>query len=161
MLVEELFLMNEFDDIIDDLNRIIREILRSMMDGEGLPAIYGFSVVREPGEEPKIVRIDKDPEELLSGFFGMLRMQEPPIEPVVELFEDEDKVYVNAEVPDIKEDSIILNFEGDVLRIHGFGKASKGIYTITTKLPCKVDKSDIDISVKHGILEVVLRKQSE
>jgi len=144
-----------FEDIVDDLNRLIRMLIESM-PAEGLDetVVYGFSIIKRGDEEPIIRKMlpedefdEIDDEDLGSGM----------IEPHIETIEGDDEVYITAEVPNIREEDIEVDVGERVVRITAVSNG--GSCSLMSELPCAVDASLAKISYRNGVLEVVLPKQ--
>ena len=80
-------------------------------------------------------------------------------EPIVDIFEEEDKVTVMAELPGITEKDIEWEVEGDTLTIKTSTSDRK--YYKEIVLPTPVEKEGAESKYRNGILEVKLRKRSK
>lgn len=92
--------------------------------------------------------------------------------PLVNLYEDEDHIYVEALAPGVKPDGIDLSLQGTTLTISGEKPAtcdlpteqyhrcerSAGKFVRTVDLPSAVSDQDISATYKHGLLLVTLPK---
>ncbi|HUK92591.1 MAG TPA: hypothetical protein VLU98_00995 [Methanomicrobiales archaeon] len=78
-----------------------------------------------------------------------------PVEPPVEVHEDDGEVRVLGELPGISGDQVRLNLEDGILRI----SASDGVrnYLGQASLP-PVDPESLEVSCKNGVLEVRIRR---
>jgi HSP20 family protein len=95
--------------------------------------------------------------------------------PAVDIYEDEDNVFVKAELPGLNKEDISLTIEGDTLVLSGRKSQTKeekkenyyrkeireGAFSRTIDIPCPVDKEKVSATYKDGILEVVLPKTPE
>lgn len=95
--------------------------------------------------------------------------------PALEVFEQEDKFVVKAEVPGVREEDINVSVVGDALTIRGEKKAgtevkeedyyfcehSYGSFFRSVALPSNVDAKKIDATLEDGVLEVTLPKAPE
>ena len=102
-------------------------------------------------------------------------MEERGWAPAIEVFDQEDKFVVRAEVPGMKEDDIDVSVVGDTLTIRGEKKAetevkeenyyccecSYGSFSRSIALPSHVDANKIDADYENGVLEVSLPKKPE
>jgi len=77
-------------------------------------------------------------------------------EPIVDIFEEEDKVTVMAELPGVTEKDIDWDVEGDTLTIKA--ETSDRKYYKEIVLPRPVEKKGAESTYRNGILEVKLRK---
>lgn len=115
--------------------------------------VYGFSVKVGLGGTPAV-----EP-------FGNIRQTpEGPVvedvrEPLVDVFDEGDRVLVVAELPGVQDEAIQLQIEGDVFSLAAGGKDRK--YAKEVLLPCTVEPTPTRRSYQNGILEIELRKASE
>jgi len=92
----------------------------------------------------------------------------------VDIHEDENNIYVEAEVPGFKKDEINVTLENGVLTIEGErkeepeGKGSRHLnerrYTRVARsftLPNTVNESDVDARLEDGVLHLTLTKRDE
>lgn len=98
-----------------------------------------------------------------------------PKVPAVDVYEDEENVYVKAELPGLKKEDISLTIEGDTLILSGKKSVTKeekkenyyrkeireGAFSRTVDIPYPVDKEKATATYQDGILEVVLPKTPE
>ena len=80
-------------------------------------------------------------------------------EPFVDIFEDEDKVIVMAELPGVPEEDIEWEVVGDILTIKTSTPEKE--YTKEIVLPKPVEKNQVESNYRHGILEIKLKKTTE
>ncbi len=95
--------------------------------------------------------------------------------PAVDVYEDENKVFVTAELPGMAEKDIDLTILGDTLTIKGEKKKEQekkeenyyrresvyGSFQRSVPLPCPVDAEKVKASLKNGILEISMPKKEE
>ena len=91
--------------------------------------------------------------------------------PVVDIYETPEMFVVKADLPEVQEKDIVINIQGDYLKISGerrlqregrhyyqvercYGSFSRGFV-----LSADVDNDEIKATLKDGILKVTLRKQ--
>jgi len=94
----------------------------------------------------------------------------------LDIFETDDSVVVEAQVPGIKEENIDINIEGNVLTINACQEETeeqknkkKTIYKSTrqtsfnysTNLPRIVDSSKTEAEVQDGVLKITIPKSEE
>ena len=120
--------------------------------GEKGKGIFGFSVKTLTGSEGPSVSVRP---------FGNIHKTEKGVaieearEAVVDLFEEDDKIRVIAELPGVSEDAIKHEIKGDVLRIWTEGERQ---YDTEVLLPAEVASEDTESTYKNGILELRLKK---
>ncbi|UJR81812.1 Hsp20/alpha crystallin family protein [Sandaracinus amylolyticus] len=90
--------------------------------------------------------------------------------PAVDVFEDADAIFVQAELPGLKLEDISVGVENDVLTFSGERKSERdeghyvrerwvGAFSRSFKLPRTVDVEKIEATLKDGILTVRLPKR--
>ena len=77
-------------------------------------------------------------------------------EPIVDVFDEKDHILVVAELPGVLEESIKLDFKGDILILEAGDEKRK--YSKEILLPAKVDFEQKETNFKNGILEIKLKK---
>lgn len=116
---------------------------------KGLKGVYGFSVkVGLGGEEVKVepfgnIRTDEKS--------GQTVVQEI-IEPVVDVFEEEDHTLVVAEMPGISAEDVQIEIKDDLLTIYAERGSKK--YNKEVLLPKMYQKEKMHVSCNNGILEI-------
>lgn len=80
-------------------------------------------------------------------------------EPIVDIFEDEDKVTVMSELPGVTENDIDWDVEEDTLTIRA--STSERKYYKEIVLPTPVEKKGAESTYRNGILQIKLRKTPE
>jgi HSP20 family protein len=95
--------------------------------------------------------------------------------PAVDIYEDENEIVLDVEVPGLKKEDIKINIENDVLTITGerkFERENKednfhrierayGSFYRSFTLPNKVDSGRIEAKYNDGVLKVSLPKREE
>ena len=93
----------------------------------------------------------------------------------VDIWDDADHIYLEAELPGIKKDEIDISVENGVLTIQGEKKHEEikkdhthhvqeryyGSFSRSFSLPSTVDPDKVDATLKDGLLKVVLNKREE
>jgi len=152
-----------FDEIFEEIKRIEESIL-SLMDeelekalrmaekeGVRSPLIYGVRVTIGPDGVPKIEEF---------GNVKMTRMGKPivreEIEPLVDVIEDDDEIWVIAELPGADKDKIKVRATPRkiVIRAEGEKKYYKEI-----ELPAEIDPDTAKASYRNGVLEIRVKKK--
>ena len=119
--------------------------------GDKAKGVYGFSVKMGLGGKPVIEQ------------FGNIKATEKGAvvtevrEPIVDVFDEEEKLVVIAELPGVEERDIHLEVMGDILNLSAEAKDRK--YSKEVLLPSPVDAGSIESSYKNGVLEIRLRKR--
>jgi HSP20 family protein len=93
--------------------------------------------------------------------------------PAVDVYQDNDRFTVYAELPGLKKEEIEISFHGDTLTIGGErkreGKTEDGFrserffgkFQRSLTLPVPVNRDEVNATYKDGILKVVLPKAEE
>jgi len=121
--------------------------------GEKGKGIFGFSVRTLAGDEGPSVSVRP---------FGNIHKTEKGVaveearEAVVDLFEEDDRIRVIAELPGVSEDAIKHEIKGDILRIWTEGERQ---YDTEVLLPIAVEPDNVESTYKNGILELQLKKK--
>ena len=120
---------------------------------KGIKGVYGFSVKLGglTGESPQVEtfgNIKKDKK-------GAPVVEEIR-EPLVDLFDEADKIIIVAEIPGVEEEKIKIDVEGDILELRTENSDKK--YHKEILLPSKVKKESIRSTYKNGVLEITLTK---
>ena len=119
--------------------------------GEKVKGVYGFSVKMGLAGKPIIEQ------------FGNIKATEKGAvvaevrEPIVDVFDEGERLVVIAELPGVEENNIHLEVKDDILDITAEGKDRK--YSKEVLLPSPVDAKSMETSYKNGILEIRLRKR--
>ena len=112
---------------------------------------------------------------LLGGFFGQPVNGAPAGEcrcqPTVNVWEQEDSVIVEAEIPGVKNDQVDISVIGDELslKVQRPDVAQEGVtyhrrerpvgsFTRVLRLPAEVDAERVQAELAHGVLTVSLAK---
>jgi HSP20 family molecular chaperone IbpA len=136
------------EDTPSDAFRRIQELLEqmireSMENGNGTARPMGFTIViRGSGPFPV-------------GLAGQGPENGGALDPLVEVHEGDEEVLVLGELPGISEDQVMLDLEGDVLRISATDGARN--FVGRASLP-PVDPDSLSASCRNGVLEVRLRR---
>jgi len=119
--------------------------------GDKAKGVYGFSVKMGLGGKPVIEQ------------FGNIKATEKGAvvaevrEPIVDVFDEGEKLIVIAELPGVEEKDIHLEVKDDILDLSAEAKDRK--YSKEVLLPSLVDAGSMEYSYKNGILEIKLRKK--
>jgi HSP20 family protein len=121
-------------------------------------------------------RMRRDIESLMRGIeAGATGAPGAAVFPAINLTEDKDNVFVNAEVPGITASDLDIFVEGEALIIKGTrktepegGKVSyhrreieRGNFSRAVSLPTKVDATKVDAKTVDGILYITLPKAED
>ena len=122
--------------------------------GEKGKGIFGFSIRNLTGDTPG-VKVQPFGN-IHKGKEGMV--VEEAREPVVDTFEEGDRIHVIAELPGVSQDDIKYEIDGDVLTLSSKGDRP---YSAEVLLPGAVKPNGIEASYNNGILELILKKAKE
>lgn len=122
-----------------------------MQDPRGMkPFMFGFSMSVDQDGKPMIQRFgDVNPEEHEGEAL-------PPIEPLVDVFEEEDEIIIVADLPGVEKDEIRVRVKGTRVTIEVSNPERP--YRKEIQLPVKVQKDKATSSLRNGVLEIRLKK---
>ncbi|MBI2252906.1 MAG: Hsp20/alpha crystallin family protein [Armatimonadetes bacterium] len=117
--------------------------------GEKAKGVYGFTI-RTLGGAPHV-----------SSFGNIKRTPKGPIveeirEPLVDLFDEKERVLIIAELPGIEEVDLKVDLKGDILNISASNKDRK--YAKEILIPQVFKEEQLKYTYKNGILEIILKK---
>jgi len=123
------------------------------LGSKGAKAVYGFTLNFGglAGQSPQVEtfgNIKKD--EKGAAVVDEVR------EPLVDLFDEADKIVVIAEIPGVEEEKIKIELRDDVLELKAEDSDKK--YHKEILLPSKVKKKSLRSTYKNGVLEITLTK---
>lgn len=138
-------------------------------------AIIRFPVFHDmPVAFREIDRMKRDMDRLFGSFMRggpLSAMTGSGVFPALNLSEDDDKVFVNAELPGIKPEDLDISVIGDTLTLRGERKADEGSegsyhrrerkmgrFHKAVTLPYAVNPEDVEASFKDGVLSIVMKK---
>jgi HSP20 family protein len=127
---------------------------------------------------PQTVRVLRDEvDRLFDSFVGgspgdvVRRFVQPAVFPPVNLWEEEDSVYVEAELPGVKSEDLDISVTGDELLLKGRRgspqagnlayhrrERGEGEFARVVKLPVDVNAEGVEASLEGGVLLVKLPK---
>lgn len=141
-------------ELFDNLEEMIEALLEDM--GESVPFVYGFSIIRRPGEDPELREFGNAPD------YSQKEENLFPSEtkdPLIDIFENEELVHILAEFPEIKKEDLLLHATAQNLEIRVVGPSE---YSEDVELPVCVDPKSAKASYKTECLkllsDVVLKK---
>ncbi|AKB45695.1 MULTISPECIES: Hsp20/alpha crystallin family protein [Methanosarcina] len=140
-------------ELFDNLEEMIEALLEDM--GESVPFVYGFSIIRRPGEDPELREfgnVSESSEDEENLFPSEIR------DPLVDIFESEELVHVLAEIPEIEKEDLLLHATAQNLEIRILGASE---YSQDIELPARVDPKSAQASYKNGVLEVTFKRCTE
>jgi HSP20 family protein len=136
-------------NLMKDLENIdsseLDEILRN-------PFVYGFQVGVDPDGKPSFQQFGN----LKSKSYGDLETSDVR-EPLIDVFKEEDKVRVIAEVPGVSKGDIKLTGSKRTLTIKAHSNSRK--YEKSVSLPVSVKIKTAKAKYKNGVLEVVIDRE--
>ena len=155
-VIDELFreLEEEFSRFIEeDIEEIIRRARESgRVKG---PYFYGVRITIGPDGVPRVEEF---------GNIKMTRSGRPiireEIEPMVDVIEHEDEVWVVADMPGVEKDKIKVRVSPDGKKLVIRAEDGKKYYK-EVELPAEVDPKSAKATYKNGVLEVKLKKKGK
>ena len=154
-LIDELFREME-----EEMNEFIRrwesyELESTPKDVKKKSYYYGFRITIGPDGVPRIETFgNRRPVVVEEG--RSRRIVSDEIEPLVDVYEENDTITVVAEMPGVEKDKIKIRAEGKRLIIEGSNGKK---YYREVDLPAEVDTKTAKATYKNGILEIRLKKK--
>ncbi len=151
-------------DIFDDIIREMEETMRSfeeefeklLKEGDKEvrgPYYYGIRITIGPDGVPRVEEFGN----IRRTKFGKPVLSEE-IEPLVDVIDADDEIWVIAELPGISKDKIKVKATEDYVEI----RAENGKkYYKKIELPAKVDPKSARAKYKNGVLDIKLKKKEE
>ncbi len=138
-----------------DINKINEEMLNSIANKETKPYVYGFVYKVGPDGKPEFKEfgnenfINKDTPELTENENGYR-------EPLTDINEDNNNIYITYELPGIEEDKIKLTANKNIIELKVDTETRK--YYKKIELNSDIDENNIISKFKNGIFDVTLKK---
>jgi len=141
-------------NLIDLASKLSEEGYERRGEIGGLPnrakGVYGFSIRTLAGKP------------VIESFGNIRETARGPVveevrEPMVDVFDEEDRILVIAELPGVSESDIKIEVAGDILNLAASDKDRK--YAREILLPGKVKPDSVKTAYKNGILEIILEKE--
>lgn len=142
-------MIREFERELMDLEEELEEMLRRGARVRG-PYYYGVRITIGPDGVPRIEEFGN----IRRGRGGKPEIREE-IEPLVDVIEHDDEIWVVAEIPGVDKDKIKVRATEDKVIIKAEGEKK---YYKEVELPAKVDPRSAKASYRNGVLEVKLKK---
>jgi HSP20 family protein len=141
-------------NLIDLASKLSEEGYERKGEIRGLPkgakGVYGFSIRTLAGKP------------VIESFGNIRETAKGPVveevrEPMVDVFDEKDRILVIAELPGVSENEIKIEVAGDILNLTASDRDRK--YAKEILLPSKVKSDSMKTSYKNGILEITLEKE--
>lgn len=153
-----------FDELFRELNEELNEFLEEAWrlrpfveespDVSKKPIVYGFRIEIGPDGVPRVYEfgnVKRTPR-------GRVTVVEER-EPLVDIYEEEDKIRVVAELPGVDEDKIKVHALDDKRVVIEASNHNRK-YRKELELPVEVDVDSADAVYKNGVLEITFKKKS-
>ena len=142
-------ILREFEREIMDLEEELASIMQRSPEIRG-PYYYGIRITIGPDGVPRVEEFGN----IRRGRGGKPEIREE-IEPLVDVIEHDDEIWVVAELPGVEKDKIKVRATEDRLVIKAEGERK---YYKVVELPARVDPKSARASYRNGVLEVKLKK---
>ncbi|MCS7367238.1 MAG: Hsp20/alpha crystallin family protein [archaeon YNP-WB-062] len=155
-LFDDLF--REFEEELEELEKAFRYGLGPGERAElGKPIIYGFRIEVGPDGVPKVYEFGN----VKRGGRGRPRIVvSEELEPLADIYEDEDKVRVILEMPGVDENKVKVEaLDERHIVVEGSNHDRK--YRKEIEIPTDVDVDAAQAIYKNGVLEIRLPKKKE
>jgi HSP20 family protein len=141
-------------NLIDLASKLSEEGYERTGEIRGLPkgakGVYGFSIRTLAGKP------------VIESFGNIRETAKGPVveevrEPLVDVFDEKDRILVIAELPGVSESEIKIEVAGDILNLTASDRDRQ--YAKEILLPSKVIPDSVKTAYKNGILEIALEKE--
>ena len=147
-----------FDELIrefeEEMEELFEEELGRLIKSHGAfkgPYYYGVRITIGPDGTPRIEEFGN----IKRGRSGRPIISEE-IEPLVDVIEHDDEIWVVAELPGVKKDDIKVKVSGKKLVIKAEGERK---YYKEVTLPAEVKPETAKASYRNGVLEIKLKRK--
>jgi HSP20 family protein len=141
--------------LIDLASKMNEEGVNKTGEIKGLPkdmkGVYGFKISTLQSGKPFIETFGNVKETAKGPVVEEVR------EPIVDVFDEKDRILVIVELPGVSKEKIKVEVNGDILNLTTSDKERR--YAKEILLPHKVNAETLKTSYKNGILEITLEKQ--
>jgi hypothetical protein len=128
---------NPYDDFLKNISRMVEDIIRNMPEKDGTHFIGYTIIAGKPGEEPRIIPMDKRPDEEIE----------------YEVIEDEQFLFVTARLPPHARSAAYADISAEgVTIVVGERKAS-------IPFDIRIDVIHSYYQIRHGVIDIVLKKK--
>ncbi|MET1102183.1 MAG: archaeal heat shock protein Hsp20 [Pyrodictiaceae archaeon] len=144
-----------FDDILREFEYLFENLEKQMMSMTGIgpekPLVYGVRITIGPDGKP-----------IVEEFGNVRRQRGRPIiteerEPLVDVFEEDDKVVIVAELPGVDKNKIDLRIRDRTLVLKATDTNRK--YYKEIELPADVKPETAKAKFNNGVLEITIEKE--
>jgi HSP20 family protein len=141
-------------NLIDLASRLSEEGYEKRGEIKGLPkgakGVYGVSIKTLAGRP------------VIESFGNIKETSKGPVveevrEPMIDIFDEEDRISVIAELPGVSGDDIKVEAAGDILNLTASDRDRK--YAKEILLPSKVKPESVKTSYRNGVLEITMEKE--
>ena len=149
---------DEFDDIFRDIEDRINEMFSNVDPNNVKPGssfVHGYNIHYGPDGKPRIEQFGNQPSKNQDGELTISDEREP----LTDIIEDENEVFITTEIPGIEREDIDLNVTEENVEIN-VGNPKKKYHKIIN-LPCDVISKTTKASYKNGILDIVIKRKEK
>ncbi len=148
-------LLKNFGNLLDIASKLAEEGVETSGTrriGHSGKIVYGFTVKNLAGKTT------------FETFGDIKDTEHGPVvedfrEPIVDVFDEGNKIKVIAEMPGVSESDVKVEISGDIMTLTAVGSERK--YMKEILLPCEVTENVEEIRSKNGVYEILLAKKSD
>jgi hypothetical protein len=130
---------NPYDDFLKNLARMVEDIVRNIPEGEGTRFIGYTIIAGNSGEAPQIIHIGKTPHEEIE----------------YEMIEDENYLFITGSLPPGSRFAAYADISTDSVTI------VVGEKRAPIQLDSKIDVVHSFYQVRHGVIDIILKKKKQ
>lgn len=151
--IDDIFrdLEEELSRYYEDLEKEFEDMIRSSRSAEASPYFYGVRIYIGPDGVPHVERFGNIKK---SGHQYVISEE---TEPMVDVMEHNDEVWVIADLPGVDKDKINIDATESTVTISAEGERRK--YRKVVELPAPVDPNSAVATYKNGVLEIKFKKK--
>ncbi|MCL4329545.1 MAG: Hsp20/alpha crystallin family protein [Candidatus Thermoplasmatota archaeon] len=147
----------DFKKLNERMMRIFANMKKNMGDMPNEPYVYGFSFRVGPDGKPHFQEFGNIPEREKGRLGPSVDLDQGVREPMTDISEDKEKIYITVELPGISKDNIDLKVTEDRVTV-SVKDGNRSYYkSLELESPIMVDSTVAKFT--NGILDLVLQKQ--
>ncbi len=149
----------DFKKFNERMMKIFENMKKNMGEMQNEPYVYGFSFKVGPDGKPHFQEFGNIPERERGRLGPSVDLEQGVREPMTDISEDKEKIYVTVELPGISKENIDLKVTEDKVIVSVKEGNRSYFKTMNLESPIIVDATVAKFT--NGILDLVLQKQKK